>query len=427
MPDGGSTEMGVRATRSFSVGFFYNHEAGHQVAHSAPIAAQLALLAPGARITVLATSQALLDRARACCGPSPAITFELLETPPWQRSVARLLDPVAPFGRVANLVRHRERLARFDILVVPERTSLLLRHLLGPRTPLLVHTKHGSGDRAQGYSPVVGRFDLVLLSGAKLHERLVGAGLLAPERAAIVGYPKFDTIEPSLPRPRLFKNNRPTVVYNPHPMPGLSSWYDMGIDVLDYFANQDRYNLIFAPHIMLFRRRMHFSTETFKVRLRRELPARLLNHPNILVDTGSARLLDMTYLRAADIYIGDVSSQIYEFLLTPRPMIFLNPGQLAWQGNANFDNWSFGPVVSDIAGLERALRELEVQPDRYRVVQDRGFRRTFDLDRRPSSQRAAQAILALARRNLLAGETHTVDAHGGRVDAVNELKVGGGG
>lgn len=421
-------------SRRYRIGFLFNHEAAHQVPHSAPIAAQLALSDPLAEVEILATSAPLLDRARDCCSRDvqQKITFTLLTPPAWQGAAARVLDLALPFSRVTNLVRYRKMLSRFDALVVPERTSLLLKSLLGAAAPLLIHTKHGSGDRAQGYTRAVGRFDLVLLSSEKLRDRMTDAGVIKPQQCAIVGYPKFDVVDRAKPAP-LFDNGKPTVIYNPHPQPGLSSWYDMGLDVLNYFSAQADFNLIFAPHVMLFRRRLHVSFEEFKIKLLRDLPSKFLSCPQILIDTDSPRLLNMTYTRAADIYLGDVSSQIYEFLLSPRPMIFLNPQRRLWRGDRNYDCWNYGAVVEDIKGLSASLQDAVTRPDRYRLAQERGFRYTFDLNDKPSSLRAAQAITQCLRRtlypvdlldgqllssSLFAGKRHAVDAHSGGVDTV---------
>src|SRR3546814_6975425 len=107
-----------------------------------------------------------------------------------------------------------------------------------------------------------GKFDLVLLSGEKIRDRLAQAELLKDDGHAIVGYPKFD-LPPRTGGPRLFPKDRPTVLYNPHPSPALSSWYEMGPQILDWFAAQDRYNLILAPHVLLFKKRVNASLSPF--------------------------------------------------------------------------------------------------------------------------------------------------------------------
>lgn len=379
------------------IGFLYNHEAPHQVSHSAPIAAELARTGQ-ARVTILATSPTLLERARQCIPPVllNRVEFESLEAPAWQRAVARAVDSAAPFSRVANLARHKERLSRFDALVVTERTSLLLRRLLGARTPLLIHIPHGSGDRAIGYTPDLVHFDLLLVSGEKLRRRMREMGLTRDGRCAVVGYPKFEMLADEKPRD-FFGNGRPTVLYNPHLEPSLSSWYDMGRDVLEYFRASPDYNLIVAPHVMLFKRRIQISPATGRVRLRRAIPDVYYNCPNILIDTGSSALVDMTYTRAADIYLGDVSSQVYEFLLKPRPCVFLDTYNTAWRNDPNYAFWHFGAVASNVAELDRALDAAVRRPDAYRLAQERGFRDTFDMEGSPS-RRAAAAIADFLHR-----------------------------
>src|SRR3546814_13895908 len=68
---------------------------------------------------------------------------------------------------------------------------------------------------------------------------LAQAELLKDDGHAIVGYPKFD-LPPRTGGPRLFPKERPTVLYNPHPSPALSSWYSMGPQILDWFRSEER-------------------------------------------------------------------------------------------------------------------------------------------------------------------------------------------
>ena len=166
----------------------------------------------------------------------------------------------------------------------------------------------------------------------------------------------------------------------------------MGLDVLEYFYNSKDYNLIFAPHVMLFKRRIHMTLEGMALRLRRDLPEKYRHCPHILVDTGSPASFDMTYTLAADIYLGDVSSQVYEFLVSPRPCIFLNAHRAQWQNDPNYAFWGFGPVVDDIPALDSALKGAIADQAAYKPVQERAIAATFDLQPAPSSARAADAI-----------------------------------
>ncbi len=210
-----------------------------------------------------------------------------------------------------------------DVLVVAEKTSLILRKVYRLKQPLIVHTRHGAGDRAIGFDKFSASFDHVMCSGPKIRERLIREAGVAPERISIVGYPKFD-IAKAAAKPRADSAARPVVLYNPHPSPHLSSWYKHGRAVLDFFLDNPDYQLIFAPHVMLFERRFVVTVDKFRIDSAGKLAAKYLDSPNIQVDLGSRASTDMTYTQAADIYLGDASSQVYEFLYRPRPCLFLN-------------------------------------------------------------------------------------------------------
>jgi len=381
------------------IAFLYNHEAGHQVRHSAVVIPALVARHPGAEVTVLATSDMLLSTVRDICGPEieSKVRFMKLETPAWHKPFARILDAALPFSRLDQLYSNRDVFAGFDAVIVTEGTSLFLRKLRGLEHLKILRIDHGAGDRSIGFKPSFGGNDLVLLPGAKQRDRFLQLGYLKPEQIAVVGYPKFDTVN-AAQKKKLFADDKPVVLYNPHPEPRLSSWYDMGLDVLEYFYNSKDFNLIFAPHVMLFKRRAHFTLEGLKFRRRGELPDKYRGCPHILIDTGSSASLDMTYTLAADIYLGDVSSQIYEFLLEPRPCIFLNGHKAVWQDDPNYAFWQFGPVVWDVAGLDRALHSASADHARYLSAQKLAFDTTFDLQPTPSSVRAADAIAAFLSR-----------------------------
>jgi hypothetical protein len=377
------------------VGFLYNHEALHQVPHSAPIAAALAGDWSGVAVEAIATRPALAAAFTAIAVRSggPAIPVRLLSLPAWQKAGARLLDPILPFSRMMNLRTHAETLAGYDALVVTEATSLRLKRRLGRRCPPLFWVSHGAGDRSVGFRRELGQFDRLLVAGEKLRARMIAENIASPERIEIVGYAKFDAVRLSeTPRPRVFDNGRPTVLYNPHFEPYLSSWWRMGEAVLDWFIANPHYNLIFAPHVMLFKRRLALSLEHAAIRRRRALPARFRTAPNILIDLDSDALYDMRYTRAADIYLGDVSSQVYEFLVTPRPCLFLNAHGAAWRDDPNYAMWRSGPVLDDAGGLGHALTQAIENHAQYRPAQIELAAATFDRAQEPAAPRAAAAI-----------------------------------
>ncbi|MXP26742.1 hypothetical protein GRI39_11920 [Altererythrobacter indicus] len=374
------------------IGFLFNHSAAHQVAHSLPIANALARSHPDIDVTVLVGGDVIEAEVQRLIGTASNLKMERLQMPGtvahW---VQRLSGSAIPAERYSFLERNLDAFRALDALVVPEKTSLLLKTRFGLKDLKLIHTRHGAGDRAIGFNKASGLFDFVLLSGPKVRDRLNANGLLKPGGHAIVGYPKFDLLRDA-PPPRIFDNDRPTVLYNPHPSPALSSWYRMGQDVLEYFARSVRYNLIFAPHVMLFAKRFNISLSPLSFSRVGEVPAHIRDCSHIHVDLGSQASVDMSYTRLADIYLGDASSQIYEFLSTPRPAVFLNPTHLKWQGNPDFSHWQSGPVVDDIGGMDQALQNALPLAPHWREAQEKLFAYTFDLGDTPSSERAAKAI-----------------------------------
>lgn len=375
------------------IGFLFNHHGAHQVAHALPVALALLRRGTNARVSIF-VSEGCEGEVRRLAAATPGAAPEIvrLRPPSALASAAnRASGRALPTDIVSTLRRNLDRFRQLDALVVPEKTSLLLKSLFGLKSLKLVHTRHGAGDRAIGFDKASGQFDLVLLSGEKIRDRLAQADLLKEDGHAIVGYPKFDVAPPA--RPRLFPKDRPTVLYNPHPSPALSSWYRMGPAILDWFARSDRYNLIFAPHVMLFRKRITASLSPFALGWNLGPRADHYEHDHMLIDTGSPASLDMTYTEAADIYLGDASSQVYEFIRRPRPCFFLNPRRLAWEGSADFTHWRAGHVLETIDDLDAALAEVPRLTPPMRERQEDLFRYSFDLQERPSSERAAEAIL----------------------------------
>lgn len=363
--------------------FLYIAQA-HQVLHSLSAAVALAQARPDIQVDVAATDSDVLDYARLIAdllGKAP-IRWRLLG-PGWLRGL-RMSDGVPP--KLPMLAANAHALAAYDVIVAPERTTAILRRL-GVRARL-VYTQHGAGDRAGPFEARLSQFDLVFAAGAKQRDRMVAEGLVAPDRCAVVGYPKFDLVDRIRPNlPRLFAEPRPTVLYNPHFLPALSSWPQWGRTILEAFAGQRRYNLIFAPHMRLFGGRPAAKVPEI---------APFLCHTGIHLDLGgTSAAIDMTYTRLADIYLGDVSSQVYEFIRDPRPCVFLNPHEAAWRGDESYRFWRFGPVVDRIETLFPVLDAAKESHGLFRRAQVEGLQETFSLTPESASDRAAKAIAAL--------------------------------
>lgn len=370
------------------IGFLLNHYGLHQVPHVVPYAFELSRRHGAAEVTIFCSTQAEEDFAVAIGKgyPGHRCAFRRLHIPLWVKLAEPLASPFVFLRKNAALKANAGSFAGLDALVVPEMTSLVLSRMAGLEKLKLIFTGHGAGDNRLGgsFNARIGQFDLALLPGRKYAEGLQEAGHLPKDRYAIAGYPKLEAMTKlGIGRPRLFANDRPVVIYNPHHDRGLTSWHRFGAGVLDFFHDSPDYNLIFAPHVVLFQRAWSKGAR---------LPARYRSTANMLIDTGSIGSADMTYLRAADIYLGDVSSQIYEFLEEPRPCVFLDAHHTDWRSDPSYRQWHFGPLIDDVSKLPEALRLALRDRPKYRDVQIAAYRHTFEIGKQEAGERGADII-----------------------------------
>jgi hypothetical protein len=382
------------------IGFLFNHDQVHQVAHSLPIAQALARGDRDLEIVVATTNRRLTAEVVRLGGGQIGHGVGLVELGLTKRSsrlLAATTEAVLPATKLLIYSDNLDFFRSLDILVVAEKTSLILKTRYGLSDLKIVHTRHGAGDRAIGFDKASASFDHVLVSGRKIRDRLVRETGVAPEKISIVGYPKFDLLQARNTTHPLLDDGRPVVLYNPHVSPHLSSWYEDGRRVLDWFVEHDDHHLIFAPHVMLFER--PFVATIDKLRLDRagRIEERYLRAPNIHIDLGSRASTTMAYTQRADLYLGDVSSQVYEFLLKPRPCVFLNSHRALWQGDANFAHWRAGPVIDEVDALGAALaRSRQDHEAVWKPIQQAMFDESFDLTDEPSAERAARAVARFA-------------------------------
>ena len=263
-------------------------------------------------------------------------------------------------GKAATLVWWSRQLRDADALLCAERTSSLLAMLPG-RCPTFIHIPHGFGDRAVGFERRIALFDHILVAGPKDRERLLALNRVAPEKCHVVGSLKLTAIARMAPiRPKLFANDRPIILYNPHDNPHFSSASAAMERLIDLVVADGRYNLIVAPHIKLAHR---WGAERCARIMALRQPDR------VIVDFGSPCLIDMTYTLATDCYVGDVSSQVYEFLVRPRPCVFIDAHDARWIDNPDYAMWSLGLVVGPEADLISAIDQAFADQERYADVQ----------------------------------------------------------
>ncbi len=281
--------------------FLFNHDTAHQVAHSAGIAGAAAVHDTdiSKRRPVIAATGGPHIRAEIekLLGPAQiaALQWIDLSLPLWLHWLLAPLNRFVPVRRLAKLYWHRKVLRKAAIIVSTERTCLTLkRHWRGKNCPRFAYIPHGSGDRNVAVHPALKEFDLCLVSGQKVADQLAAAGASTPEKCRIIGYAKFDILRGRKPE-RFFDNDRPTFLYNPHFDPHMSSWFDQGDAIIRYFYERpDRFNIIFAPHVMLFQKKTHISPEFKVAKNRPEIAKEFFDAPNILIDTDGPRLFDMS-------------------------------------------------------------------------------------------------------------------------------------
>jgi hypothetical protein len=380
------------------IAFLYNHDQVHQLPHSAPILAALAARPDAPELVALVGSPRLEKALRGWLGDAAArVRFVPLRPGLLTRAAMALLERWLPARKLLIYRDHLDLFKSFDALVMSEKTSLVLKTRYGLDVPM-IHTRHGAGDRAIGYNRESAAFDLVLCSGRHVADRLVREAGVDPARIRVIGYPKFDLFpaeEPAdrdalgLPGPR----GRGAVLYNPHPAPALSSWYTHGNRIVAALRDAG-WQTLFAPHLMLFERRIVMSAEFGTAAIVPPLDPALAADPLVHADLHGPGLADMRYARIADAYVGDASSQVYEVLRRPRPCVFVNSHGADWQGNPDYAHWQAGPVIDDPARLSDALDAAFAEHEtRWKPVQQALFAERFDADPRPAGTRGAEAVI----------------------------------
>lgn len=249
---------------------------------------------------------------------------------------------------------------------------------------LKIYQYHGCGDRSYSFDPEYKNFNLLLIPGVYHKKRIIEEKIISQLKIRIVGYPKLDIpYKLNKIKTEFFKNNNPIVFYTPHWDPALSSYKDWSSKIIDYFKSHKEYNLIFAPHIQLIH---------WKYKYKYDVSFSNLKENNILVDYGSINSVNGFYSLISDIYIGDVSSQVYEFLShKPRSCIFLNPNLFSWKKNPDFRFWELGEVIEDFTNFDKIL-EKSLNANSYASFQSNRISEYISDEKGKPSQRAAKAI-----------------------------------
>jgi hypothetical protein len=361
----------------------------HQALHIAPVTAALDMR-DGVEVSAYVTTA---DDAAALAGllqrlGSPPLKTVVMTLPEWFLK----LPGVRRVEKVARLLFWGRTIRRYDAILAAERSSTLLKRLPG-RTPPMIHIPHGAGDRAKGFDPRHALYDHVIAAGPKVQRRLIAQGAVKPDACTVAGAIKVVAcrhLHRSNP-PDLFGNDRPIVLYNPHFDHSLSSWGRFADPLISAIVEDGRFNLIVAPHVRMFEMASESQLNKWRARA---VPGR------VVVDLDSPLLNDMTYTNVANIYLGDVSSQVYEFSTQPRPCIFINAHGVTWQNNQDYANWQFGEVCDEISGVMDAIARASQTHHKYVEMQKAMVADMLgDTSDRAPSIAAEQFMAALKRIN----------------------------
>jgi hypothetical protein len=286
----------------------------------------------------------------------PAAPIRIRRVPGFRRVAVKAgTNPPLP-SKLPMLARLAPRLARVPVAVCAEQTSLWLPTLL-PLPTRFVKTSHGVGSMSARDDRRRRSASRTLVPSERERRTYLERGM-PPERIVATGYVKAGFRQRSYARPD-FAEQRPVLLYNPHWQQHRSSWWRWGAEIVRRVLADGRWNLIFAPHQRLVER----APEV------RALCDELQGRGDVHCDYQSFAAVDGSYTAAADLYLGDTSSQVLEFLVQPRPCVFLNAGAAAWQDDPSYAMWVAGEVVETLDELLPAVARAQAEHPRFAASQ----------------------------------------------------------
>ena len=275
-----------------------------------------------------------------------------------------------------------------DIVVTTSHGTIKMFKKYGITSPKFIYQYHGSGGREYSFDSELSEYDMIFVTGKFTKNGLIEKQISTENKVKIVGYPKFDyPIDKDKIKKNLFKKDLPIVLYSPHWEPELSSYKKFSKKILEYFTNQNEFNLIFAPHLLV---------SHWKSRFGYNIEYQDFSSDKIVVDFGSDYSTNGTYLSIGDIYLGDVSSMVYEFIARkPKPCIFLNAHDIDWKNNSDYSFWKFGTVFNTFYEFSDNF-DLAIKNNDLLKFQKENIRKYIDVTEEKSSVRAAKEIIKFA-------------------------------
>ena len=289
-------------------------------------------------------------------------------------------NPPLP-AKLPMLARLAPYLVSTRVVVSAEQTSLWLPALL-PMRPHFINVLHGAGSMMNRRDRRRRAAWRTIVAAERERQELARFGV-DPATIAVTGYIKAGFRQRTATAPH-FAEQRPILLYAPHWQQHRSSWWRWGEEAVERILASGRYNLIFAPHQRLAERAPAV----------RALAARLAGRGDVHADLNSFATVDGSYTAAADIYLGDTSSQVLEFLMRPRPCVFLDAQGADWRGDPSYDMWRAGEVVTDIGVLDDALAHAAARHPEFVADQIAFASESLGDLSGAAPRRAAQEVLA---------------------------------
>lgn len=289
-----------------------------------------------------------------------------------------------PFFRPYILNLNRNHISNMDALIVPLYDYLILKkHFIDK---LLIYTTHGMPSRVYAFDNRITKFDLFFLSGLLEHKERNKRGQLTNSNHKVIGFSKYDLLK-DVSSTNLFQNKNITILYNPHWERKLSSFPKFGFRILDFFSKNSCYNLIFSPHTKLVNRNFILRHKLNKYR----------KYDNIIIDLNSERNNDMTYTKYANLYLGDGSSQVLEYLFVEsRPCLFLDAHNLKDDKIHRPFTWNLGEIIDEITDFERTIKQtFKSHKLKYKSIQLENRDDLFYMGSISASAIAAESIESL--------------------------------
>jgi len=331
--------------------YFCYNQSIHHIYHSLFIAIELSNIQNDFEVQVLSTS------SRASC-----IIEEELATVSNNVKFIKIHHPgynKANFSVNWFVFLCRLRMHKPAAVVVTDYFDNVFRQLL--LKTFWVYSCHGPENRGYTHAHIKD-YDLVILPGAgelKRIENRIGK----INNYAITGYSKFDYLQyHKIGNLDLFKQEKPVILYNPHFDIMQSSFFDKGIELLDRLSKTGKYNIIFMPHPDLVRRYPELINKTETI-----ADVVVLRHQKINLD----------FMAVSSIYITDVSSAVFEWLVFDKPVIFFNSKKIDWKVKGIYPAWECGVVAEDIQNMLDAVEGQLNNPLEFQEKRRELFNETF--------------------------------------------------